>query len=298
MWSRLFLVFSELLFDSWLSHLTGWSLLEQTDKERFYYVLLTKTKENTMFTVMHFFPPSHIHMASFHWKLFFFFFKCTWTTFSKLAEADPAKALTNTHHHHLEIVICWLTGVITEKSVAFMDRLRNVWTAKKSTLSRRDCKLCPVNYKVLKALPNALSCPHRSEKARPEWHHLLLWLQPLPICLRLWLLLPLRWPLLLPGRHPAGSAADPSPRRSHPSALLPRRQLPVHRRPQGNARTDSHTASSREIPEGNNRCWTHTNYQLCLGVKQVTDVALHNINTQVWCKALHDTQSSQHVSAT
>lgn len=27
-----------------------------------------------MFTVMHFFPPSHIHMASFHWKLFFFFF--------------------------------------------------------------------------------------------------------------------------------------------------------------------------------------------------------------------------------
>lgn len=42
----------------------------------------------------------------------------------------------------------------------------------------------------------------------------------------------------------------------------------------------------------------HTNYQLCLGVKQVTDVALHNINTQVWCKALHDTQSSQHVSAT
>lgn len=227
-----------------------------------------------------------------------FFFKCTWRTFSKLAEADPAKALTNTHHHHLEIVIRWLTGVITEKSVAFMDRLRNVWTAKKSTLSRRDCKLCPVNYKVLKALPNALSCPHRSEKARPEWHHLLLWLQPLPICLRLWLLLPLRWPLLLPGRHPAGSAADPSPRRSHPSALLPRRQLPVHRRPQGNARTDSHTASSREIPEGNNRCWTHTNYQLCLGVKQVTDVALHNINTQVWCKALHDTQSSQHVSAT
>lgn len=86
-----------------------------------------------------------------------FFFKCTWTTFSKLAEADPAKALTNTHHHHLEIVIRWLTGVITEKSVAFMDRLRNVWTAKKSTLSRRDCKLCPVNYKVLKALPNALS---------------------------------------------------------------------------------------------------------------------------------------------
>lgn len=157
MWSRLFLVFSELLFDSWLSHLTGWSLLEQTDKERFYYVLLTKTKENTMFTVMHFFPPSHIHMASFHWKLFFFFLKCTWTTFSKLAEADPAKALTNTHHHHLEIVIRWLTGVITEKSVAFMDRLRNVWTAKKSTLSRRDCKLCPVNYKVLKALPNALS---------------------------------------------------------------------------------------------------------------------------------------------
>lgn len=26
-----------------------------------------------MFTVMHFFPPSHIHMASFHRKLFFFF---------------------------------------------------------------------------------------------------------------------------------------------------------------------------------------------------------------------------------
>lgn len=90
-----------------------------------------------MFTVMNFFPLSHIHMASFHWKLFFNVLRMT---FSKLAEADPAKALTNTHHHHPEIVIRWLypsrpqnkilfcdfTGVIAEKSVAFMDRLRNV----------------------------------------------------------------------------------------------------------------------------------------------------------------------------
>ncbi|XP_036002524.1 telomerase Cajal body protein 1 isoform X1 [Fundulus heteroclitus] len=73
----------------------------------------------------------------------------------------------------------------------------------------------------------------RGEEAGSERHHLLLRLQPVSVGVRLRLVLPLRRPLLLSGRRPAGPAAHPPPRRPHPSALLPRRQLPVHRRPQG-----------------------------------------------------------------
>lgn len=81
----------------------------------------------------------------------------------------------------------------------------------------------------------SLSPPGCSEEAGPEWHHLLLRLQPLHVRVRLRLVLPLCRPLLLPRRHPAGPVAHPPPRRPHPPALLPRRQLPVHRRAQGEA---------------------------------------------------------------
>lgn len=76
-------------------------------------------------------------------------------------------------------------------------------------------------------------CPRCSEEAGPERHHFLLRLQSVPVGLRLRLVLALRRPVLLSGRRPAGSAAHAAPRRHHPPALLPRRQLPVHRGAQG-----------------------------------------------------------------
>lgn len=152
--------------------------------------------------------------------------------------------------------------------------MRNVWAAKKSTLSRGDWEFSLVNLlKGREPCQMPLSCLRCSEEAGPKWHHLQLWLQPLPVCLRLWLLLPLRWPLLLPRRHPAGSAADPPPRRPHPSALLPWRQLPVHRRAQGE-HTNTHTRQHAERrPEGNNAAsfeWSHTHQRQDLRVRQVT----------------------------
>lgn len=86
------------------------------------------------------------------------------------------------------------------------------------------------------------SRPGCSEEAGPDRHHLLLQLQPLHVHLRLWLVLALCRPVLLPGGHPAGPAAHPPSRRPHPPALLPRRQLPVHWRPQGE---DRHTDEAR-----------------------------------------------------
>lgn len=152
---------------------------------------------------------------------------------------------------------------IVEKYLRLRDVIRNVEAAKKSTLSRSYSELCLVNLlKSWKPCQVPLSCLHCSEEAGPKWHHLLLWLQPLPVCLRLWLLLPLCWPLLLPRRHPAGSAADPPPRRPHPSALLPWRQLPVHGRAQGeHMHAHIFIQQHAERPEGNNAAsfeWSQT----------------------------------------
>lgn len=137
-----------------------------------------------------------------------------------------------------QMIQMWVCG----KYFPLRDVIRNIWAAKSQLWLE---VVCWTFLKGWKPCQIPLSCLHCSEEAGPKWHHLLLWLQPLPVCLRLWLLLPLCWPLLLPRRHPAGSAADPSPRRPHPSALLPWWQLPVHWRAQGEHRHSS--TQSRDL---------------------------------------------------
>lgn len=72
-----------------------------------------------------------------------------------------------------------------------------------------------------------------SEKMRPDGHHLLPGVQPMPVHIRLWLLLPFRGPLLLPGRGATRTAARPPPGGRHPPAFLTRWNPPLHGRPEG-----------------------------------------------------------------
>lgn len=128
-----------------------------------------------------------------------------------------------------QMIQSWLDAIL-RKNFPLGYVIRSAWAARESSFEWKWLEVLWTLFKKKNSCQTALSCPRCSEEARPKRHHLLLWLQPLPVCLRLWLLLPLRRPLLLPRWHPASSAADPPPRRPHPSALLPRRQLPVHRR--------------------------------------------------------------------
>jgi hypothetical protein len=77
------------------------------------------------------------------------------------------------------------------------------------------------------------SLPSEEAGSGSEWHHLLHGVQPVPVCVRLWLVLPHRRPLLLPGWLSAGPAAAQAPRGHHTPRLLTRRTLPVHWGSQG-----------------------------------------------------------------
>lgn len=88
-----------------------------------------------------------------------------------------------------------------------------------------------------------------SEESGSEWHHILHGVQPVPVCVCLWLVLPHRRPLLLPGRLPAGPAAAQAPRGHHTPRLLTRRTLPVHWRAQGRT-----TQGSKSCPSSFKNC--------------------------------------------